>query len=181
MMVQRLMAKKFKTLVGVHAAAPVSTPKPQKTDNVCFRLLNCLFSEELVSSAGYADVVDRAGLDTQAMGDNSAFWKLCQEQFSKGFPVDSVDGAMFADKLHFNRPTIDAHHEPISPRQCCLFYSSNLHSLWKEIQKEYEKVIQNFKKSDNHNSSFIKEAMSTGWRKQLMMESLCNPLQTQKI
>jgi hypothetical protein len=34
-----------------------------------------------------------------------------------------------------------------------------LNSLWKEIQKEYEKVFINFKKSGNHNSSFTKEAM----------------------
>jgi hypothetical protein len=31
--------------------------------------------------------------------------------------------------------------------------------LWKEIQKEYEKLFINFKKSGNHNSSFTKEAM----------------------
>jgi hypothetical protein len=159
MMVRRLMAKKFNALIGVDAAAPVPTPKPQKTIHVRFRLINCLFSEELASSTGDADVVDRAALDTGAVGDNSAFWKLCEERFNKGFPVDSIDGALFADKLHFNHPIIDAHHEPIRPSQRGVFSSSDLHSLWKEIQKEYEKVMQNFKKSGNHNSSFTKEAM----------------------
>jgi hypothetical protein len=33
--------------------------------------------------------------------------------------------------------------------------------LWKEIQREYEKVFNNFKKSGNHNSSFTMEAMRT--------------------
>jgi hypothetical protein len=32
-------------------------------------------------------------------------------------------------------------------------------AMWKEIQKEYEKVFNNFKRSGNHNSSFTKEAM----------------------
>jgi hypothetical protein len=159
MMVWRLMAKKFNALLGIDSAAAVPTPKPQKTIHVCFHLINCLFSDELASSAGNADEVDRAALDTGAVGDNSAFWKLCEERFNKGFPVDSVDGALFADKLHFNHPTIDAHHEPIRPSQCGVFSSSDLHSLWKEIQKEYEKVMQNFKKYGNHNSSFTKEAM----------------------
>jgi hypothetical protein len=31
--------------------------------------------------------------------------------------------------------------------------------MWKEIQKEHEKVFNNFKKSGNHNSTFTKEAM----------------------
>jgi len=40
-----------------------------------------------------------------------------------------------------------------------VFSSSELRSLWMDIQKEYEKVFINFKKSGNHNSSFTKEAM----------------------
>jgi hypothetical protein len=137
----------------------VPTPKLQKTIHVRFRLINCLFSEELASSAGDTDVVDRAALDTGAVRDNSAFWNLCEEQFNKGLSVDSVDGALFADKPHFNHPTIDVNHEPIWPSQHGVFFSSDLHSLWKETQKKYEKVIQNFKKSGNRYSSFTKEAM----------------------
>jgi hypothetical protein len=112
-----------------------------------------------MSNAGNADVVDRAALDTGAVGDDSAFRKLCKERFKKDSPEDSVDGALFTDKLHFKHPTIGAHHELIWPSQYGIFSFYDLYSLWKEIQKEYEKVIQNFKKSCNHNSSFTKEAM----------------------
>ena len=85
-MVQRLMAKKMNALIGADAEVAVPTPKPQKTVHVRFRLINCLFSEELASSADNADNVDRAALDTGAVGSNSPFWKLCKEQFNNGFP-----------------------------------------------------------------------------------------------
>ncbi len=110
-MVRHLMAKKINALIGADAEVAVPTPKPQKTVHVRFRLINCLFSEELASSADNADNVDRAALDTGAVGSNSTFWKLCEERFNNGFPVDSVDGPMFADKVHLNHPTIDAHPE----------------------------------------------------------------------
>jgi hypothetical protein len=63
------------------------------------------------------------------------------------------------NKVHFSHPTIDGHPETVDPSQRSTFSSSDLNSLWKEIQKEYEKVFIYFKKSGNHNSSFTKEAM----------------------
>jgi hypothetical protein len=115
MMVRRLMAKKFNALAGVEPLNPVATPKPQKTVHACFRLINCLFSNELYAQADFVDNVDRSALDSGAVGDNSIFWQLCTEQFNSGFPVNSVDGPMFADTLHFSHPTIDNHHEHVQP------------------------------------------------------------------
>jgi hypothetical protein len=60
--------------------------------------------------------------------------------------VDSVDGPMFADTLHFSHPTIDSHHEHVHPGNQSVFSSSDLVAMWKEIQREYEKVFNNFKK-----------------------------------
>jgi len=115
MMVRHLMAKKFNALAGVEPLNLVAMPKPQKTVHAHFRLINCLFSNELSAQADIADNVDRSALDSGAVGDNSIFWKLCTEQFNRGFPVDSVDGPMFADTLHFSHPTIDSHHEHVQP------------------------------------------------------------------
>ena len=137
----------------------VPTAKPQKTVHVRFRLINCLFSDELSYNANSPDSVDRAALDAGAVGSNSSFWTLCAERFNNGFPVDSIDGPLFANKVHFSHPTIDGHPETVDPSQRSTFSSSDLNSLWKENQKEYEKVFINFKKSGNHNSSFTKEAM----------------------
>jgi hypothetical protein len=162
MMVRRLMAKKFNALAGVEPLNPVAMPKPQKTVHARFRLINCLFSNELSAQADFADNVDRSALDSGAVGDNSIFWQLCAERFNSGFPMNSVDGPMFADTLHFSHPTIDNHHEHVQPSNRSVFSSSDLVALWKEIQREYEKVFNNnFKKSGNHNSSFTMEAMRT--------------------
>jgi hypothetical protein len=159
MMVRRLMAKKFSEIAGVGDSVAIPKPKPQKTVHVRFRLINCLFSDELTDASHTADNVDRAALDAGAVGDNSLFWKLCEERFNNGFPADCIDGPTFADTLHFRHPTIDNHHEQVNPALHGVFSSSDLVSLWKEIQKEYERVFMNFKKSGNHNSSFTKEAM----------------------
>ncbi len=102
--------------------------------------------------------MDRSALDSGAVGDNSAYWKLCEERFNNGFPVNSVDGPTFSNKMHFNHPSIDGHHEQVQPSLHGMFTSSDLRSLWKKIQKEYDKVFTNFKKSGNHNSSFTKSA-----------------------
>jgi len=159
MMVRRLMAKKFNDLAGVTPSNPVPTPKPQKTVHARFRLINCIFSDDLSSQSVTADNVDRAALDAGAVGANSAFWKLCEERFNSGFPVDSIDGPSFADTIHFSHPTIDAHHETVNPSNHSHFSSADLLAMWKEIQKEYERVFSNFKKSGNHNSSFTREAI----------------------
>jgi len=159
MMVRRLIANKFNDLIGATPATALTPPKPQKTVHARFRLINCLFSEELASESNDADNVDRATLDAGAVGANSVFWKLCEERFNSGFPVESVDGPLFADTLHFSHPTIDGHHETVNPSLRSRFSSTDLVAMWKEIQKEYEKVFNNFKRSGNHNSSFTKEAM----------------------
>jgi len=158
-MVRRLMANKFNDLIGATPATALMPPKPQKTVHAWFRLINCLFSEELASKSNDADNIDRATLDAGAVGANSAFWKLYEERFNSGFPVESVDGPLFADTLHFSHPTIDGHHERVNPSLHSRFSSIDLVAMWKEIQKEYEKVFNNFKRSGNHNSSFTKEAM----------------------
>ncbi len=78
MMVRRLLAKKFNAEVGIAVVA--ATPsRPEKTIHVHFRLINCIFSDDLSRSAQQADNVDRSALDSGAVGDNSAYWKLCEE------------------------------------------------------------------------------------------------------
>jgi len=164
MMIRRLMAKRFNELAGVADSVPVERAKPQKTVHARFRLINCIFSDELSAQSTMADNVDRSALDAGAVGDNSPFWKLCEDRFNNGFPVNSLDGPFFADTMHFNHPTIDSHHESVNPRIRAVFSSTDLVAMWKEIQKEYERVFTNFKKSGNHNSSFTREAMKAWFR-----------------
>jgi hypothetical protein len=142
-MVWHLVTKKINALLGANAAVAVPTPKTQKIVHVRFHLINCLISDELASSADNADI-NRAALDTGAVGSNSPLWKLCEERFNNGSPVDSVDGTLIADKVHFSHRSRDTHTEPVVPSQHGTFSSSDLNSLWKEIQKEYEKVFNNF-------------------------------------
>jgi hypothetical protein len=76
--------------------------------------------------ADSADSIDRAALDAGAVGSNSSFWTLCAERFNKGFPVDSVDGPLFADKVHFSHPTIAGHPEAVTPSQRGTFSSADV-------------------------------------------------------
>ncbi len=138
-MIRRLMSKKFNALAGIDDVTLVPKAKPQKTAHACFHLINCLLSDELSSQENTADNVDRSALDAGAVGDNSAFWKLCEERLNKGFPVDSVDGPLFADKVHFTHPTIDAHPERVQPNNPSVFSTSDLVAIWKEIQKNMKR------------------------------------------
>jgi hypothetical protein len=106
-----------------------------------------------------ADNIDCAALDSGAVGENSTYWKFCEECFNNGFAINSVDGATFADEIHFNHPIIDGLYERVQPSEHGVFTSSELHSLWKVMQKEYDKIFTNFEKSGNHHSSFTKSAM----------------------
>ncbi len=36
-------------------------------------------------------------------------------RWSSSFPEDSVDGPVFADKVHFMHPSIQQHHETVNP------------------------------------------------------------------
>jgi hypothetical protein len=83
-------------------AEAVHTAKPQKTVHVRFCLINCLFSDELSSNANFADSIDRAALDAGAVGSNSSFQTLCVGRFNNGFPVDSIEGPLFANRVHFS-------------------------------------------------------------------------------
>jgi hypothetical protein len=159
MMVRRLVAAKFNPLLGDSNPDSGVPTRKERTVHVRFRLINCLFSDELSRVANEADNVDRSALDSGEVGANSQYWKLVEDRFNSGFPVESVDGPQFADKVHFSHPTIKNFHENVDPKERCVFSSSELRSLWSDIQKEYEKVFINFKKSGNHNSSFTKEAM----------------------
>ncbi len=72
--------------------------------------------------------------------------------------------------MHFDHPTLADLHEAIQPNQHGGFTSSELRSVWREIQKEYEKVFLDFKKSGNHTSSFTKPAMLVYKREMLAQE-----------
>ena len=78
-MIRRLMAKRFNELAGVADSVPVERAKPQKTVHARFRLINCIFSDELSAQSTMTDNVDRSALDAGAVGDNSPFWKLCED------------------------------------------------------------------------------------------------------
>jgi hypothetical protein len=102
-MIRCLMVKNFAADDADPAAAPA---RAEKTVYVCFHLINWIFSDDLSQFAQEADNVDRAALDSGAVGYNSTYRKLCEEHFNIGFTINSVDGSTFADKLHFNHPTM---------------------------------------------------------------------------
>jgi hypothetical protein len=65
--------------------------------------------------------------------------RSCVKSSSIMASLSTVDGPAFADKVHFNHPIIGGHLEQVQPsKHGVLFTSSELHSLWKEIQKEYD-------------------------------------------
>ncbi len=130
---------------------------------------NCLLGDELGRAADATDDVDWLALDSGAVGANSQFWKLVEEWFN-GVPNNSVDGPFFADIVHFDHPSIANFHETIQPDQHRECTSSEVRSMWREIQKEYENVFLNFKKSGNHNSSFTKAARIVYKREMLVQE-----------
>jgi hypothetical protein len=89
-----LVASKFNTLVGAPNPAAESL-KVIKTVHCRFRLLNCIFSDELAALADRSEDVDRAALDSGLVGDNRIFWKLVEERFNNGYPVGSIDGPLY--------------------------------------------------------------------------------------
>ncbi len=153
MMIQRLVAAKFR------AVEQASSKPAAKTIHDKFRLLNCLFSDEVGQHAATAENVTRAELDNGAVVGNSAYWKLVEKRFNEGFPDGSVDGPVFADKVHFTHPTINQHHKRVNPATLGTFTSDELRKMWKDIQSDYDRVMINFTKSGNHNSNFTKAAI----------------------
>jgi hypothetical protein len=121
--------------------------------------LNCLFSDEVGATAASAEAVSRADLDNGAVGGNSNYWNLVAHRFNDSFPEGSVDGKVFVDQVHFVHPRIEGHHETVNPAVHGNFSSEELRKMWKEIQSDYDKVMINFTKSGNHNSSFTKAAI----------------------
>ena len=164
MMIRRLVAAKFGKV------EQASSKPAAKTIHDKFRLLNCLFSDEIGQLAATAENVTRADLDNGAVGGNSDYWKLVQKRFNEGFPDGSVDGPVFADKVHFMHPTINQHHETVNPAIHSSFSSDELQKMWKEIQSDYDRVMINFTKSGNHNSNFTKAAI-IALRDQGMLET----------
>jgi hypothetical protein len=132
------------------------SPKVLKTVYCRFQLLNCIFSDELGALTDRSEDVDQAALDSGLVGDNSIYWKLVEECFNAGFPVGSIDGPVWANKVHFNHLLIASYDPQVCPEDHGNFLSSNLRSMW----KEYNRVFTNFKKSGNHNSNFTKAAMA---------------------
>ncbi len=155
MMIRRLLGAKF----GVVKQLSASSKPAAKTTHDKFHLLNCLFSDEIGALAATAEGVSRADLDTGAVGGNSSYWKVVEKRFNEGFPDNSVDGPVFADKVHFMHPSIQEYHETASPAIHGTFTSEELRKMWKEIQKDYDQVMMNYTKSGNHNSNFTKAAM----------------------
>ena len=155
MMIRRLICAKF----GLVEELAASSKPAAKSIHDKFRLLNCLFSDEIGALATTAEDASRADLDTGAVGGNSLYWKVVEKRFNEGFPEDSVDGPVFADKVHFMHPSIQEHHETVNPAIHGTFTSEELRKMWKEIQRDYDRVMVNFTKSGNHNSNFTKAAM----------------------
>jgi hypothetical protein len=93
------------------------------------------------------------------MWSSSVYWKLVEEHFKNSFVVKSVDENLWEDKLHFKHHFIRNYHETVSLETYRMFSSTELQSMWRELQKEYDKVFTNFKKSSNHRRSFTRAAM----------------------
>ncbi len=153
MMVRRLVATKFGASVE-QAAKPAA-----KTIHDKFCLLNCLFSDEIGALAASAKTVSRADLDNGAVEGKSNCWKMVAQRFNEGSPEGSVDGKVFADKVHFLHSNIQEHHETVNPAVHGAFSSEELCKMWKGIQSDYDKVMINLTKSGNHNSNFTKAAI----------------------
>ena len=134
MMIRRLIGAKF----GVAEQQSAATKPSAKTIHDKFRLLNCLFSDEIGALAATAEDVSRVDLDTGAVGGNSSYWKVVEKRFNEGFPDNSVDGPVFADKVHFMHPSIQEHHETVNPAIHGTFTSEELRTMWMEIQKVYD-------------------------------------------
>ena len=132
---------KFNPLLGDNNPNSGLPARKERTIHVRFRLIDCLFSDELSKVANKCDNVDRSALDSGEVDANSQYWKLVEDRFNSGFPVQPVDGPQFAEKVHFVHPTISDFHEKVDPREHNVFSSSELRSLWMDIQKEYEKVL----------------------------------------
>ncbi len=69
--------------------------------------LSSMLKKQLVQLAATAQVC--------AVGGNSSYWKVVEKRFNEGFPDNSVDGPVFADKVHFMHPSIQEHHETVHP------------------------------------------------------------------
>ncbi len=132
---------KFCTLVG--STNPASTsPRVIRTFHDRFHLLACLLSNELAELADRSDGVDWAAVDSGAVVDNSIYWKLFF--FQNGFPLSPVDGNLWADKSHFEHPFIKNYDDKVSPKTHGMHSSTELQLMWKELQKEYDKLFTNF-------------------------------------
>jgi hypothetical protein len=97
----------WKLVAAKFGAGVEQVTKPAaKTIHDKFCLLNCLFSEEIGALAASAKTVSRADLDNGEVGGKSNHWKVVAQRFNESFPEGSVDGKVFADKVHFLHPNI---------------------------------------------------------------------------
>ena len=112
-------------MVGAPNPAAAS-PKVVKTVHCRFRLLNCIFSDELGALTDRSEDVDQAALDSGLVGDNSIYWKLVEERFNAGFPVGSIDGPLWANKVHFHHPLIANYTPQVCPADHGTFSSTDL-------------------------------------------------------
>jgi hypothetical protein len=81
MMIRRLLFGKFNPQLG-DINPEADPPQSEKMIHCRFRLINCLFSDELGTAANTSDHVDWLALDSGAVGANSQFWKLVEERFN---------------------------------------------------------------------------------------------------
>jgi hypothetical protein len=133
------------------------------------QILNCIFSDELGALADRSEDVDRAALDSGLVGDNIIFWKLVEERFNTGYPVGSVDGPLWADKVHFHHQLIANYNPHVCPEDHGTFSSTDLRSMWKEFQKEYDRVFTNFKNLETTTAVSQKLLWQYSGRKPVMM------------
>ncbi len=82
-----------------------------------------------------------------------------ESRFNRGFQPNGIDGIAHADLVHHIHPFFHQNDEKIDPGVPCQFTAEKLWSVWKDLQSEYDKVIVNFTKSGNQDSSFTRAAM----------------------
>jgi len=162
--VARLLEKKMLQLHPSLAATEVQPEASVATNKITindkFRLINVVFSSELADTALTSEqTITRAELDAGLVGHNSPFWKMVESRFNSGFLPDGVDGIAHADLVHHIHPLFHQNDEKIDPGVHGQFTAEKLRSVWKDLQSEYDKVIVNFTKSGNHDSSFTRAAM----------------------
>jgi hypothetical protein len=82
-------------------------------------------------------------MDSGLVGDNSVYWKLVEEHFNHLYPFASIDGPLWAEKVHFHHLLIANYHEQVCPEDHGIFFfnrpSINVKGVAEGMQQGFHK------------------------------------------